>query len=737
MKRVGLLTLCALVLLSGMLGRAQHAYAIDATPVVDTQVSSDSPEGESLGISAQASQNYWVYFPNSSVSCSAAPNPITFSFTVGNIDDVDYEGTYSINLAPGEPTDPVETGPFSVAMSKVWASPEFTLPSSMLGVDFYVYLSLDDGTYAQKGPIRCGTAGVTKSGSVTVSTANGQPLPAGTQICFDTSCSTFASTQMTPFTHTRNSLVPGQTYTITVQGAAGFDTATTTLTMPPADGPASASTSLVVNPATTSQQSTVRVAMETEDGADLPGDAEVCVDAVCYLLGDHIDPNQSTLTINFGLFGVGAHNVTITNASPYDDESRQITVVAGQDLTVNVKLYLAGPPNQNPDVIVASTFQTCGDGIDGIEMKFSLLNFGDTDLSGHWVVSDGSLGTGVVGAHGDVDVPSGEIATVPIFALGKYFLGKDTYLHVEFDDGTNLDRNLYWCGSPVELTKAVNVVITTADGGDIPAGAELCLDTLCTTLSAPQHSPYTWVVDSLPADTTYDVTLGWVYPYEGVSGSVTTPPEDGADSAMLEFMLEPFPPSGEITVRLTTEDDKPLPPNTRVCVDDVCVIASDVSLTAFEHLFGVFEPGTHTISVSNNAPYNEFSFPFVLEESQSIGFDLTMMLPGGSTETPTTTPSPTASPTATATTAPSPTSTSTVVPSPTTEPKPTFVSTPHVTAMPTNAVSQPTVAVSGLPDTGSGRSDTAPALMLAVLASALVITGIGIARITIRKRSVI
>jgi len=338
--------------------------------------------------------------------------------------------------------------------------------------------------------------------------------------------------------------------------------------------------------------------------------------------------------------------------------------------------------------------------------------------------------------------------------------------------------------------KVAWIVLTTEDDGTIPRDATVCVGGRCQQITdAYDTSFYQFAIDGLAAGETYPVEISGIKPYvigdvfsavsmeaEPATYTITMPQENADDGANLTFILvrpntptatlapsatsttivTPSPPmtiaptaiasvspsstiapsltptatsiveGGHVVVMLETADGGPVPPSTRLCIEDVCQTAGEQlagAATSTGAIFdlGTFPSGTYTLRVTEAAPYLDLEMPIAVPASGRVELVLSLQFPA-----------PTAAPQT-----PDPQQATPLIP-------PTATSVPAQPSVPTSVApgasapkpSSPgdttfTTTISVLPNTGTGSASATSIVPLGVALAILggaIVTMLGVRR---------
>jgi hypothetical protein len=185
--------------------------------------------------------------------------------------------------------------------------------------------------------------------------------------------------------------------------------------------------------------------------------------------------------------------------------------------------------------------------------------------------------------------------------------------------------------------------------------------------------------------------------------------------------------AGNARIDLTTADGGPIPTGTTVCLDAECHLVNEIApaevASGSTAVFDNIVPGAHTVAITGDDPYLPATAPITIVDGETVTAAITLLLP---VPIATSTPPPTATAIATATATGTPPPTSTTTPTPVTTPNPSFgyvfPKTPTVTP-PTSpgARHAGSVAISALPNTGTGARQDGWLVAVAMLAGTMLL----------------
>ena len=110
-----------------------------------------------------------------------------------------------------------------------------------------------------------------------------------------------------------------------------------------------------ISPTQAPESGAVQVTVRTDDGGDIPGGAQVCLDGACQPIGGAIAsvaafqaaaPERSVV---FDGLVPGVYSVNVTDVSPYEEYAGVVTVEPGVTTSLDVVLSRAQAPTQTPD----------------------------------------------------------------------------------------------------------------------------------------------------------------------------------------------------------------------------------------------------------------------------------------------------------------------------------------------------------------------------------------------------
>jgi hypothetical protein len=315
------------------------------------------------------------------------------------------------------------------------------------------------------------------------------------------------------------------------------------------------------------------------------------------------------------------------DAPGYDDAtSGTVAADASVELVLQLTTYTVtlNVTTSDGGVIPAGTNYTFTDSLN------------NTVLSGTLAADETSPWTATI-----TDVPAGEYTLEVTGAAGyQDFSLTDTVS----DTTTTFDVELQVVPP---TTGTVNLTVTTDDGGNLPAGTEITVGGISYTATGSEASgsviPFAGVPAGIQA-----IAATNAAPYNDATGAVDVIAGDSVDASIV-LSQDPVT-TGSISLTVTTSDGGAIPTGATFTLGGVTFTASGSDFSTADLASGsviVFDnvpQGTQVLTVTNAAPYEDFTGSVTVVAGQTTDAGITLVLaqePATPTPTEPSAPSPT------------------------------------------------------------------------------------------------